>query len=166
MKTVIEFAYTGSISWHKIDDLPNFIKDADFLGIDDIKEEGMKFLASNLSPLEAVKAYHLSEICSNVLLKEKSYKTIFQNFGTVAETDEFLKLNINSLKDILSSRYCIHPTEDKFKGILKWIIEDLEGRKSHLKEVFELINCGRADVNMVLRTATDGKILTDSAQHK
>ena len=166
MKTVIEFAYTGSISWKKIDNLPNFIRDADFLGIDDIKEEGIKILVSYLEPLEAVKAYHLSDICSNILLKEESYKVIFQNFGTVAETDDFLTLNIDSIKDILSSSYCIFPTEKIFRGVLKWIVKDIEVRKSHLKDIFELIECGRAHLDMILRISTDEKLLTESEQHK
>ena len=154
METLIQFAYTGSISWDNQENLIDLIKDADFLGLDDVKEEGFRILAEDLNPLKAVDAYNLSNICSSDLLKEKSQKTILQNFEIVSKTDDFLKLSIDSVEDILLSDPLIECTEKIFEGVLRWIVKTLEVRKSHLTELFGLIQVGYADSDMVIRIAT------------
>ena len=166
MEIIIKFSYTGIIFWNEVIDLFDLIKSADFLGIDEIKEEGIKVLASDLDPLQSIDAYHLSFICNNVLLKRKSQGTIFENFEIISETREFLKLDIDALKDILSNDPVIRCTEKIFEGILRWLVEDLDRRKLCLMDIFELIQCGSVDLNMIAKIASNGKILTESPQHK
>ena len=165
MEKIIKFAYTGYLSWDN-ENLLDLIKVADYLGIDALKEKGIKCLQSSLNPLQAIHAYHLSCTWNNTSLKKKSKKIILQNFEILSETNEFLNLNINLFKDILSNDFQIHPTEKIFEGIVKWILENIEERKLHLEDIFKLIHYGRADINMILRIIADKKLLTSSSQHK
>ena len=166
MENIIKFVYTGFICWDQVDNMLDIIKDADFLGIDDIKEEGIKILVSDLKPQDAINAYNLSDICNSRLLKEKSQKTTIENFEYVQKTDQFLKINIDSIKDILSSDPMIYCKEKIFEGVLRWIVEDANARKSYLMEIFGIIKFGHANSDMVIRILTNGKILTQSKQHK
>ena len=150
-----------------VNNLIDFIKDADFFRLDDIKDEAIQILVSNLvsNPLKSVEAYHLSDLCNSLLLKGSSQKTILQNIGIVSETSDFLKLDIESLKDILSSNPSICSTGKIFEGVLRWIVEDLEVRKSHLMDILRLIQFGCIDSNKIIKIATDGNILSGSVEH-
>ena len=153
MEVLIKFAYTGSISWQMVSNVPDFIRDADYLGFDDLKEEGIKYLATNLHPLNAIEGYYLSDEWNSTLLKEASQNTIIKNFETLRENDGFLQLSMESLKDILSSVPFIYSSEKIFEGVLRWVVEDYEERKLHLMDLFQLIKVGYADSNMIHRIA-------------
>ena len=133
--------------------------------MDDLKENCIEFLTSSLNPDQAIHAYHLSCAWNHIPLKQNTKKNILQNFDILSETEDFLNLNIDSLKDILSN-FLIHPSEKIFKGILKWILKNIEERKVYLEDIFKLIHYGRADIDMIVRIVGDGKTLTASSQHK
>ena len=153
--------------WDKVHNLISLIKDADFLGLEDVKDEGIKILISNLDSQNALDAYHLSKICNNILLKHKTQILILQNFDIVSETDEFLNLDVTSLKDILFTCPRIHCTEKIFQGILRWITAGLEDRKSYLHDLFRLVYFAFIKPDNFTRiAATNGSILTTSNEHK
>ena len=156
MEIFIKFAYTGTISWDEVKDLHELIQDADFLGLVNLKEEAIKIFAANLEPLKAIEAYHLSGIWNSNFLKEESFKIILQHFESISSTDEFLQLNIESFKDLLSSNPFISCTDTLLKGILGWIMRDIEMRKMCLMEILELIQFGlfAADLKMIIRVTT------------
>ena len=162
MESIIEFAYTGFIMWKEVHNLISLIQDADFFGLEDLKDEGIKILISNLDSQNALDAYHLSKICNNILLKHKTQILILQNFDIVSETDEFLNLDVTSLKDILSTCPRIHYTEKFFEGILKWFAADLGTRKLHLNDIFGLVNVAFINPDKIRRVATNANILTTS----
>ena len=142
------------------------IKDADFLGIEDIKEEGIKILAYHLNSQEVVKAYHLSDLCNSSLLKEHCQRYILQNFEDISRSDEFLKLDVNSVKDIFKSDLINFCSIKAYKGVLRWLVADLEKRKPHLNDVLELIRIDRIDFREFSRMTTNENILTKSTDHK
>lgn len=154
MEVAIEFAYTGFLCLEKVDNMLDFIRDADFLKIDDIKEEAIKIFLSHLNPLNAVEAYFLSSTYSSVLLKEESKKIILENFENVSKTNEFLKIEFDSLKEILTNNPKIECTEKIFEGVIRWIVQSLETRRKYLMDICGIIQFGNADINMVVRIAT------------
>ena len=166
MEAIIKYAYTGAIFWNEVDNLLDLIKVADYLDVNNLKEEAIKTLKSNLSPSDAIDAYHLSCIFNDISLKEISKDIILQNFEVVSETDKFLSLDFVPLKDILSNNSLIFWSEKILQGVLRWIVQDLELRKLYLMDIFGLIQFGHADFDVVLRNATDKNILTESVQHK
>ena len=156
MEIFIKFAYTGTISWDEVKDLHELIQDADFLGLVNLKEEAIKIFVAELDPLKAIEAYHLSKMWNSNFLKEESFKIILQHFELLSSTDEFLQLNIQCFKDLLSSNPFISCTDTLLKGILGWIMRDIEMRKMCLMEIFELIQFGlfAADLKMIIRVTT------------
>ena len=74
METVLNFVYSGSLTLNDLDELPRLIEDVAFLGMIDLKEAALKFLASHLNPSNAVEAYMLSNQVDSNLLKENSKK--------------------------------------------------------------------------------------------
>ena len=166
MEIIIKFAYTGSIAWGKVHNLVSMIEDADFLGLDDIKDQAIKILISNLDSKNAIDAYHLSNICGSILLKDKSQQVILQNFDIASNKDEFLNLDVASIKGILSTCSRIHCSEEIFEGILRWFVADLETRKSHLDDVLGLLDFDRFNDSKFIRITTNKNILTTSKEHK
>ena len=166
MEAVIKFAYTEYINWEKQKNLPDLIKDLDYFGIELLKEEAIIFLVRTLSPTNVVDVYHLSEIYCDKSLKERSQKAITANFETVSKSDEFLKLDVDSFKNILSSVPVLFCSEKIFEGVLSWIAKDIDTRKSYLMELLGLIQFGGVDSDMVITVMTESNILTESVQHK
>ena len=158
MEIFIKFAYTGTISWDAVENLEELIKDADFLGIIDIKEEAIKVFASDLDPLKAIETYNLSEMWNSSFLKEKCIKTVLKNFELVCSTDEFLQLNIELFKEILSSNSFISCTETFLKGILEWTMKDVDLRKICLTDILTLIGFGLFNADLSEGLATCFKI--------
>ena len=148
-----------------MDELLYFIKDVDYLGIDDLKVASIKFLSSNLHTLRAIEAYNLSDLWNSIQLKNRSKKVILKKFEMLCQTDEFFKMSVDSIKDIFSSSDAlIYCTEKMLKGILRWAVANLTVRKSQLEEIFDLIQFGYADSNMLTRVTA--KLQTKSIQHK
>ena len=166
MENIIEFAYTGSIMWSKVHDLVSIVRDTDFLGLDDVRDQGIKFLTSSLNSQNALDAYHLSNICGSILLKNKSQELILQNFDIVSRSEECLKLDAASIKDILSTNPRIHCTKKILEGTLRWILEDLETRKSHLDDVLGLVDFSLFNGDKLIEITTNENILTTSKEHK
>ena len=163
MRNIIQFAYTGSITWNEVQNMVSLIKDADFFGLDDIKEQGLKILSSCLDASNSLEAYHLSNILSISLLKKQCQQLIFQNFDIVSKSEEFIKLDFASVKDIFSHRR-IHCTEKIFEGILRWIVTDLEIRKLHVNDVLGLVDYTHFDSDKFIRIATN--VSMASKEHK
>ena len=157
MEVLLNFAYTGSIYWDVMENFFGFLKDANFFGLDEAKEEGIKILISDLNPLIAIEAYTLSREVNSASLKSKSKKVILENIEVISSTDDFSKLNFESLKDILSNIPPIDPTEKIIEGILKWIESDLSTRKSYLQDILGTIQIWLADINMVVRISLKHK---------
>ena len=166
MENIIEFAYTGSIMWSKVHDLVSIVRDTDFLGLDDVRDQGIKILTSSLNSQNALDAYHLSNICGSILLKNKSQELILQNFDIVSRSEECLKMDAASIKDILSTHPPTHCTEKFFEGILRWFVADLEKRKSHLDDILGLVDFSLFNGDKLIEIATDENILTKSKEHK
>ena len=157
MEVLLNFAYTGSIYWDVMENFFGFLKDANFFGLDEAKEEGIKILISDLNPLIAIEAYTLSREVNSASLKSKSKKVILENIEVISSTDDFSKLNFESLKDILSNIPPVDPTEKIIEGILKWIESDLSTRKSYLQDILGTIQIWLADINMVVRISLKHK---------
>lgn len=157
MKIFLKFAYTGCISWKNVDNLFEFLKDADFLGLDDVREEGIKLFLPHVNQINAIEAYHFSERCRNKLLKQKCRQVILRDFAIISRTGEFLDLSSDALKDILSSDPFISCTQSKLKSILKWVERDLDSRRLHLMDIFGLINFGHADITTIIKMSGEHK---------
>ena len=136
------------------------IKTIDFFGLDDIKKEGIEIISRKLDTENAIEVYRFSDLYSNILLKEQSQTFILKNFEVVSKMKVFVNLDIDSLKDILSSNILLCGAEKMFAGVLRWIAEDFEQRKSNLMELCRLIRFGHADIMVVVRIATIENILT------
>ena len=141
MDVLIAFAYTGKITLTE-DNVESLIIVADYLQLNDIKQECGKFLTSILRVENVYKTYQFADAVNCSSLKEESHKFICWNIHhLVHKTKDFLDFKFNLLRDVLIEndlRYAIFSPSELIEIIIQWLTHNINDRKMHLPE---LIRC-------------------------
>lgn len=89
-----------------------------------------------LHPSNALGIKAFAELHSCEELYIRSYKYVLRHFQEVISTEEFLLLNFENLRDLISNNELnISSEEDLFMAVLHWIKHDLDERKVFVPEL-------------------------------
>ena len=139
MGIFITFAYTGQISISH-NNVKQLIYDADYLGINDVKEECAKFLKSSINLQNVLQIRHIAKTLHCMHLLEESNKIISANFVNISYTENYQNIAIEDLKDIITNdELCIPSEYMLFEAVMRWLLHDIDERNVHVQELLELI---------------------------
>lgn len=139
MEALISFTYTGQITLAEAN-VQSLAKDADYMGVVDIKDKCIEFLASRIYPSNVFQIHELAVSLSCASLKERCYQFMRNCFKNISHTEEYLNLDFIFLKDIMSNnKLRDHSQEKAYNAVMKWIIHDLCQRRAHLEDLLKLI---------------------------
>ena len=137
LSDILEFIYTRIVQITAEDNARDLIAMADYLVLPHLKTIAGKFLAQKLNASNSISTYHFAEKyrCDELISDAKNF--IFENFATVAATEDFLNLSSEQVKMWISSdEINVGAEEDVFKIILTWIDHEKKERKEHFAELF------------------------------
>ena len=153
---VLDFIYTGSIKMKDEETTKELIFAAEYLLLVSLKTRAGGFLekkltgANCISTLRFAKKYRCDELVDNCA------KFINDNFASVAESDEFLKLEAEEVEKWISSEnICVPDEEDVFRIILKWIEHDKSERKAEFGRLFRHIRLASLSRDYLLNVVTN-----------
>ena len=133
MENVLKFIYIGSVGITE-ENAKDLIIAADYLLLLCLKTKSGRFLKELMTSSNCISTLHFAEKYRCEELVAISTKIIHDNFASVAESDEFLNLEVEEVENWISSeKICVAVEEDVFRIIQKWI----EHNKSERKEKFE-----------------------------
>ncbi|KAM4736794.1 kelch-like protein 10 [Anableps anableps] len=140
MCLIIEFAYTGNVPLTRQNAQELFIV-ADRYNMTDLLQACSDFLEKQLSPLNCLSIWMLTDTFYHPALREKAKLYALSHFEEVVDTcADFLLLSANQLVQIIESDLLIVKQEKiVYKAILKWIAHAPEERKGHSSLLFSKI---------------------------
>ena len=121
MEEVLEYLYTGhvDINEHNAFDL---LEMADFVIVPSLKLASAEFISRTLSPSNCIIAYYSSVRYQCPDLQKQATDFIFENFMSVTESEDFLKLNVEQVEEWISSdEIKVNSEEEVFQVIVKWM---------------------------------------------
>ena len=139
MEGVLDYIYTGYVSVSEENVFELFAK-ADYFDLPALKSFLSNFILENLSLSNCVVAYFCASKyqCEQLIRGTRAY--IQSNFLSVAETEGFLALSCEQVKEWISSDEIIVDAEENvFEVVLRWS-ERVEGRKrDNFRDLFRHI---------------------------
>ena len=137
LESVLEFIYTGHLMIINERNAKDLIIAADFLLLVCLKTFAGRFLEQRLSNSNCISTFYFAEKYQCEELVAKTRKFIYDNFASVAQSDEFLNLGAEEVKTWISSdEICIAAEEDILTIIQTWIEKNESNRKAQFEELF------------------------------
>ena len=139
MKILLDFTYTGQLTLN-LDDVVEVLSAACHLQMKSAIELSCDFLLSELSTRTCVDVLNVGEMFALCSVRSSALEHILDNFEKVAETDQYYKLDVDHMKELLVSDRLRTTTElSLFLHVMKWINFDYDRRARHIIDLMECI---------------------------
>ncbi|KAK2155622.1 hypothetical protein LSH36_235g00021 [Paralvinella palmiformis] len=139
MKILLDFTYTGQLTLN-LDDVVEVLSAACHLQMKSAVELSCDFLLSELSTRTCVDVLNVGEMFALHEVRSAALEHILDHFERVACTENFCKLDVEHVKELLLSD-CLRTTSELslFRHVMKWIEFDPERRARHITDLMECI---------------------------
>lgn len=166
MAAFIDFAYTGQITLTE-DNVQSLIRDADYLGLNDVKDECANFLETCIHFWNVIEIHYLAELLNCTSLQKKCIEFLNNYFLEVSLTDGYLELGFNLLSHTLSSnRARIDSNKNLFDAIMRWIAHDITERKIHLQDLLKSVDFSNLSNDYLTNYFFEGSMAAVTDQHQ
>jgi len=128
MSTLLDFAYCGELRLC-LDTITEVLAAANYLQMAAATTLCCEFLIRELGIHTAVDVYKIGVMFSLNGIKNRAVEHIIENFETVATTEQFMKLDVVLLCELLASNQLeIHSELILFKHVERWLQHDTQKR--------------------------------------
>jgi len=137
---VLKFIYTGeaSIDSSNVQDL---LMIADYLIIPSLKSKASNFLKYSLNASNCLALESLASQCNCESLKQAAVVFKFQNFVSVAKSEDFKTLDAENIKELIcKDEINVSDEEEVYQTVIAWVKHDRPSRECLLPE---LLKCMR-----------------------
>lgn len=139
LSALVNYCYTGTIEIRE-DNVETLLSTACLLQLHEVVEACSRFLSHQLHPSNclgiAIFAEHQS--CNSLLQEATSY--ISKHFMQVVRNQEFIQLNVDQMRNLLSNDDLNVPSERHiFECLLTWIRNDPTQRNRHIADLLSLV---------------------------
>ena len=153
---VLDFIYTGSIKMKDEETAKELIFAAEYLLLLSLKTRAGRFIEKQLTSTNCISTLRFAQKYRCDELVDKCTKFIHNNFASVAESDEFLRLEAEEVEKWISSEnICVPDEEDVFRIILKWIEQNKSERKAKFEKLFRHVRLASLSRDYLLNVVTN-----------
>ncbi|XP_058803935.1 kelch-like protein 18 [Phymastichus coffea] len=139
LEAFINYAYSGRIILTN-DNVQSIMIGASFLGLLQVKNACADFLKSRFHPHNVLGIRNFADMLSCTPLLDQSNKYIHRYFEDVSQSEEFLGLPFDELRDLVSNDDLnISSEKEVFEAVIRWLKHDAEARKDKLPELLALV---------------------------
>ena len=158
---VLEFIYIGSVKITE-GNAKDLIIAADYLLLLCLKTKSGRFLKKLMTRSNCISTLHFAEKYRCEELVDSSTKFIHDNFASVAESDEFLNLEVEEVENCISSeKICVAVEEDVFRIIQKWIEHNKSERKDKFEQLFRHVRLVSVSRDYLLVDVVTNDLVTE-----
>ena len=130
MEELLNFIYTGTIKITPLN-VRDLVSASNYLLMNSLKDACVSFMKSMLNPSNCLGIESAADQFDCETLRETANNYIYDNFATVAQTDEFKMLSPERLEQFLvSDDTKVDREEYIFEALLTWVKHDEKKRKS------------------------------------
>lgn len=139
LEAFINYAYSGRIILTN-DNVQSIMVGASFLGLLQVKNACADFLKSRFHPHNVLGIRNFADMLSCTPLLDQSNKYIHRYFEDVSQSEEFLGLAFDDLRDLVGNDDLnISSEKEVFEAVIRWLKHDAEARKDRLPELLALV---------------------------
>lgn len=124
-----------------INNVQDLLKDADYMGLTNIKDKCLEFLHSNeycVNFRHAFEIYRLGDPRGYDRLMKRCRQLMRNYFMDISRTDEYHYLDFDLLKSMLSITYLYTESDQIFSGVMRWILHNVSERRGYLEDLLRL----------------------------
>ena len=139
LKSLVEFCYTSRI---KIDstNVLELLSAANMLQFDGIKQCCSEFLGNRLDATNCLTIANFADLHTCHSLKESAIEFSKRHFRQVIQSEDFLSINFEQMKQLLQSDVILVTSEiDIFHAVVTWTQADELNRLQNFNDLFQLI---------------------------
>ncbi|CAG0879854.1 unnamed protein product [Cyprideis torosa] len=126
---------------------------ANILQMNEVQDACCTFLASQLHPSNVLGIRGFADLHGCMELLEQAENFIEQHFAEVVDSEEFLALTPDQIKDLIGKdRLSVTTEEVVFESVLKWVQHDPENREKEISRLMELVRFPLMSKDYLLRT--------------
>ena len=163
MEDVLEFIYTGTLEVTR-ENAEELVAATNYLLIPSLKTISGRFLQHEMCNSNCISTFYFAEKydCDELITNSRSF--IHTNFASVAEMDEFLRLEAKEVEMWISNDDISLETEaDVFKIVQKWVEHKKSERKAVFEELFRHVRLVFLSRDYLLNVMTN-ELVRDSAR--
>lgn len=135
----MNFAYSGKIALTE-ENVQSIMVGASFLQMHNVKETCASFLKKRFHPQNVLGIRHFADTLSCAPLVEEAEKYTHRFFNDIAQSEEFLNLPFNDVKDLISSNELYVKSEELvFEAVSRWVSHDTPNRAVNLPELLSRV---------------------------
>ncbi|ESO84234.1 hypothetical protein LOTGIDRAFT_211219 [Lottia gigantea] len=137
LSLLVDFVYTSEIHVTE-ENVQTLLPAANILQLTEVRDACCEFLQAQLHPSNCLGIRDFADVhaCSELFNYAQTYSE--QHFTEVVHYDEFLSLNENQMKKLISSdRLTVTSEEQVFEGVMSWIQHDIGSRKDIISQLIE-----------------------------
>ncbi|KAG1714379.1 Kelch-like protein 18 [Nymphon striatum] len=135
LESLINFAYSGLIKMD-IHNVQSLLVGASFLQLQQVRNACCDFLKRRLHPNNVLGIRQFADTLGCSKLVDAANKFIQKHFIEASRSEEFMNLNFNDVKEIISrDELHVISEEQVFESVILWVKRDQELRKDHLPEL-------------------------------
>ena len=155
VKSVVAYMYGDDITveW---DEVTDYLDIVECWQISELKDELEQYVANNIILDNCINGSLLAQRYSMKKVQVKVYDFLCSNFASVATNSDFLSLNLQVLKDLLTNDVILNvSSDDKLQACINWILFKETERKNHYKDLLDhtgLIKCSHKFIQLVVRS--------------
>lgn len=163
MINILDFIYAGKVQILTEGHAEELVAVADYLFLPRLKTFAENFLVKMLNPTNCISNYYFGEMYSCDKLPAESKKFIFENFTTVAKSEEFMSLSSEELEMWISSDdISVSNEDDVFRILCTWIDYDKVERKKHFSQLFYHVRLPYVSVDYLHRIILTNDFVKDN----
>ncbi|XP_061181619.1 kelch-like protein 21 [Saccostrea echinata] len=147
MKRLIEYVYTGNLEI-TTENAQELLSAGSLFEFPAIVSACCDFLKQQLHVSNCLGIEEFAMIHSCKKLQDDAHKYALENFSSVVESDEFLHLSLNRLKEYIASDWIEVQVEDTvYEAVMRWVNYDIDERRRDLCELLEEVRLPVIDLN-------------------
>lgn len=139
VEELVNFAYTSNIDIHE-DNVQPLLKAASILQLSEVMSACSAFLSQQLHPSNCLGIANFAEVHGCSELTQSAQEYILDHFPEVVQSDEYLQLGVEGVKQLMSSD-CIrvHCEEEVFEAMHRWLVHNVQEREKYASELLSCI---------------------------
>ena len=163
MECLLDYLYTGDVQVTETN-AQDLITSANYLLLPGLKTQAGRFLQQNLDVSNCIVNYYFAAKyqCDDLLQNVRGF--VNSNFIPVSESEDFLALTYDQVKEWISSDdIIIGAEEDAFNIVLQWIANDASGnRESYFLELFRCIRLTLVSRDYLFNDVIDNQLVREN----
>jgi N-acetylneuraminic acid mutarotase len=140
MNRVLDYVYTGALTYPNPDDARELYLAADYLILPGLKHKAVEIMVEALSAENCLRTLVWSHKFSSRALFTHTFRFILDNFNSVSRSADFVKLPARELKLLLASNNLrVADEEIVYEALKRWCEGKSDERWSQFADLFKLI---------------------------